>query len=312
MPYLGEYAPGRVILTSGMADDRANGLFRDEIAHRWQTIAELQDALVAVGAIAVNERCQRGTFDKATAAGVRRFQWYYGNVAGYLDVGGTYRIRIPRVLTVDGVAGPKTLDALREFAQYGHRVAGQLVRVKFTELSRVYPNVGFTGLIFKDKNIGICDRDFYLDLFAMNKKADELGLYVFVNQLFRVEGSLVSGAVYPPASNSAHKIGRAIDIQLGTSHTKALPAAAIKAAKASEPFGKFRQAMKAHGLRYGGDFTKIDKKTKKGIPDPDVPHFDRQLTPAGGGVWKTLFYLSQFQFGHARINGDAIPEFRLA
>lgn len=305
MPRFFERISNRTLLTAGMADDHHDVAHRDDIAHRWQTISELQEALVSIGAIAVNERCQPGTFDKATAAGVRRFQWYYSNVAGYLDVGGAYRFRVPRPLPVDGVAGPKTLNALIDFAQFGRRVAGQLVRVKFAEMKRIYPNAGFTGLVFNDKNIGICDREFYDDLLAMNKQADDLELYIFINQLFRREGVSVSGAVVPPASASAHKIGRAVDMQLGSSlaksRTNPSPAAAIKAAKASEPFGKFREAMKAHGMRYGGDFTS----------PPDPPHFDRQLFPAGGKVWKTLFYLNQFQFGQARINSDAIPEVRL-
>jgi hypothetical protein len=268
-----------------------------------QSIAALQEGLYAVGLFGPGSSYTRGTFDAATQAAVRRFQWYAGNIAGCLDRTGVHMARQTKALATDGIAGAEMLALLGQFVRFGWSVTGNLVRVDFGKLNRIHANSGFKALIDGEKSVGLCDRSFADVIIGMDRLAIRHGLHVFINQLFRVEGAAVSGAVVTPAGFSAHKLGRAVDLQLGTEErikvgNPKLSAAMMNAA-ITEPFGKFREAVKADlACRYGGAFT-----------PKDPPHFDRQLFPAGGGQWKNIFYFNQLHYQQSLIRPDAIPAY---
>jgi hypothetical protein len=272
--------------TGGIADERPS-------------IRAVQEALRAVAAIPVNEVFRVGEFDKITAKGARRFQWYLSNVPGFYNVQTGYGAReLEPDMTIDGNAGPRTIAALASFVSLRRQVTGFLVKFNFSNYPRISANSGFRALIAGQADVGLCDRSFAGAVAGMNTEATTQGIYVYVNQMFRVEGAVVAGAVVPPAGSSAHKIGRAIDLQLGEQNGRPQLSAAIRTAKADTPFGRFRDNVKLAGSRYGGDFQQVD-----------APHFDRQLFPAGGKEWKSIFYVNQLQYQQALENVLAVPDY---
>lgn len=264
-------------------------------------VAALQAELRRIGVLPSNDPAAAGLFDPATERAVRRLQWFAGQVPAVAAAAGNWLPRVVTHLAIDGVVGPQVKQFLQTMQANGWKATGLLVKFNFDNLSNVSANSGFTALL--GANMGICERSFAETLAGMNAAAHTHDLHVFVNQLFRVEGSAVSGAVVPPAGFSAHKIGRAVDLQLGTSAvpqpgTNPKPSIAIKNAAAGTPFAKFREHAKTvlH-CRYGGDFEPIDP-----------PHFDRQIQPGGSATWRLHHYFDQLQFQRALTNPAAIPE----
>ncbi len=264
------------------------------------SIRALQDELERVGVVGQGESFTRGTFDGATRTALKRFEWYVSFIPGVLR-GGVFEARAPTPVKPDGIADSTVLGYLEEFRRNLWIATGDLVKIDFLGLNRVHPNFGFKALVGGDTNVGVCDREFGEVMRGMSREAGRLELHVFVNQLFRVEGASVSGAVVPPASFSAHKLGRAVDLQLGTSGRiesgNPKLSAAIKKAPSNTPFGKFREHAKDElGCRYGGNF----------VPS-DPPHFDLQIMPSGSDAWKNRYFFNQLQYNQAQANADAIP-----
>jgi hypothetical protein len=264
------------------------------------SVSGLQEELRRIGALQPNEDVRRGTFDAMTKVAVRRVQWFAKSVPGCVSQSGAFLPRKPQHLALDGVAGPHFLAFLKLFRENRWQMTGNLVQISFAGLSRMKPNRNYKAVLGSDHHIGVCDREFSHVLRSMNSAAADFGVHVFVNQLFRVEGHAVSGAVVPPASFSAHKIGRAVDLQLGTKGSIGADnpqlSTAIKSAVAGTPFYKFREYAKTNLLcRYGGDFH-----------PSDPPHFDRQILPGGSESWKFHFFVNQLHYRQALINAAAI------
>ncbi len=265
-------------------------------------VADLQADLQRLQVLQPDQPVAAGLFDAHTELAVRRLQWFAGQVPGALSAGGAFVERPRSRLVVDGVVGRRTKRLMQAFLLKGWTATGLLVMLDFNSLAHTQPNAGFAALLDGNPQVGLCERDFAKVMAAMDAAAQGLGVFVFVNQLFRVEGSSVSGAVVPPASLSSHKIGRAVDLQLGTSATAATgrnPQAAlnIRNAAAGTPFARFRQHAKAVlKCRYGGDFDPVD-----------LPHFDRQILPSGSQTWHMHYYFNQLQYRQAMLNARAIP-----
>lgn len=264
------------------------------------SVRALQIGLRRIGILAAGEAMLAGHFDAMTNVAVKRLQWFAANVSGALTPGGVYMVRNPVPLTVDGVVGAATWSFLQAMQRDRLSVTGRLAKVDFPRLMNTYPGIGFTTLVPALGQVGLADVDFAAVVNSMNAKAERLGIYVFVNQLFRVEGSIVSGAVVPPAGFSAHKLGRAIDLQLGHSWRIGFGNPALSEAMATAaidtPFGAFREHAKtALGCRYGGDFQRIDR-----------PHFDRQILAGGSEEWKHLYFFNQLHFRQIAANQQAL------
>lgn len=259
-------------------------------------VADLKDALVAVGVLDPKKVAPRGQFGVDTRDAVILLQWYLDSVPGYLNAQGAFVERTinscgPR----DGVANATIRATLRTWVQWGFSCAGNLLKGSFSNYADIVAGSGFSELLGAGEFI--VDRGFISAVDGAQALASANGLKVHANQFFRVEGATVSGAVVAPASFSAHKIGRAVDLNLSVGSGATQMSSAIKSAKAGTPFALFRDGMKSsHSCRYGGEFA-----------TSDPPHFDRQIIPAGNFEWKSLFYFNQRQFQKAKINADAIP-----
>lgn len=293
--------PSKTAFKLGMRD--APTAWTDATGDPAQSIAALQEALKAVGLLGPGAAFRRGTYDAVTQTAVRRFQWYGANVEASLDRTGAYQSRRIVKMTVNGVADAEVFDLLRQFTSFGWSVTGSLVKIDFDALTRVHANIGFTALVKDMPTVGLFDRSFADVIIGMDRLAIKHGVHVFVNQLFRLEGAVVSGAVVTPAGYSAHKLGRAIDLQLGTEAQRRVgnPKMSTEMMKASStsPFGKFRDGVKEElKCRYGGNFK-----------DKDPPHFDRQITPAPSDTWNGYFYFNQLQYQQSLVNPEAIPSF---
>jgi hypothetical protein len=270
-------------------------------------VARLQAALQQLQVLQPSESVTEGLFDAATEEAVKRFQWFAGRVQGALSADGAFVHRATTRMAVDGVVGARTRRELAHFAEKGWSATGLLVRVAFASLQHTCANTGFAALLDGNVAVGLCERDFAGVLAGIDDAAARLGIFVFVNRLFSVEGQELHGPVMPPASLSAHKIGRAVSLQLGGSPRpepghNPQPSNSILQAAAGAPFARFLQHLKGPlRCRYGGDF------------DPaDTAHFDHQILPAGAVTWHMHYFFDQLQYRQALVNPAAIPEVSLA
>jgi hypothetical protein len=122
--------------------------------------------------------------------------------------------------------------------------------------------------------------DYVAGLESINTAADDAGVTFQVNQTFREAGKPVSGAVVKPASKSQHLIGNAVDFNINDSGDVIL-SSEMAWSKLSQPAKDFITAVKAAGLRWGGDFA-----------DRDPIHFDAYLDP-GSDDFTILYFLNQ-------------------
>lgn len=265
-------------------------------------VSSLQAALRQLQVLQPTEPFTAGVYDAATRQAVLRFQWFVAHVPGALGSDGRHVSRKPARLPLDGVAGERTRRLAASLADQGLAATGLLRRVDFSRLPHTRPNAGFAALLDGTPAIGLCERDFVPVLAGMDARAQRLGLFLFVNELFRVDGNTAC-AVAAPSSFSPHRIGRAVDLQLGTEpvvRPGQNPRAAgwIRSAPPGSPAIRFRQHVRrALQCRWGGDF------------DPmDLPHFDRQVLPSGGTVWQMHYFFDQLQYRQALRNPAAIPE----
>ncbi len=261
-------------------------------------VAALQAELRRLQVLQPNEPATPGHFDGHTERAVRRMQWFAGQVPGALGPAGAFVARPLLNLGVDGVVGPQAKQFLLQCRQQGWVATGRLVKFQFDDLARVWPGAGYQPLLAGEPGVAVCAREFAAVVSGMDAAAQAFGVHVFVNQVFRIEGAAVNGAVVPPAGFSAHKIGRAIDLQLGMqAGLNPQLSIAIKTAAANTPFGKFRDHAKTVlQCRYGGDFS-----------PSDPPHFDRQILPGGSPTWKFHHFFNQLQYRQALLKPQAIP-----
>lgn len=120
--------------------------------------------------------------------------------------------------------------------------------------------VTFTASQFVGKEVRV-DRDFMPALEKINQYATTCAVKVWVTSAIRNLNDQVNGAIVPPASNSCHHIGHAIDmnVQYGGQlyNSKKLK---------KDQFSALPDAVKEflnhirndNGLRWGGDFTTED------------------------------------------------------
>lgn len=264
-------------------------------------VRELQAELRRVQVLQPGEAVNDGVFDDATERAVRRLQWFACHVPGALDANGCF---VPRPLTrlsVDGVVDRRTHRLIHMLRDARWTATGLLVRLDFERLPHTRRGVGFATLLAANP-AGLCERAFVSVLARMDEAAQRFGVFVFVNELFRVEGSPGSRSIVPPSSFSSHKIGRAVDLQLGM-HATPVPghnpqdALQIRNAQPGTPFARFRQhAKNTLKCRYGGDFDPVD-----------LPHFDRQVLPSGAQTWQMHYFFDQLQYRQALNNPAAIP-----
>lgn len=265
-------------------------------------VAALQAQLQRLQVLQPGEAVTVGLYDSSTELAVRRLQWFAGHVPGALSAAGSFVPRPRTRLAVDGVVGPRTRRLIQAFMDQDWAAAGLLVKLHFTHLRHTQANAGFTALLDGNPDLGLCEAEFAGVMAALDAKAQRLGIFVFVNQLFRVEGGSLAGTIVPPASYSSHRIGRAVDLQLGTSavpSTGSNPQASthIMNAAPGTAYARFRQHAKgALKCRYGGDFDPVDP-----------PHFDRQVLPAGSQTWHMHHYFNQLQYRQALVHPGAIP-----
>ncbi len=265
-------------------------------------VQDLQAELRRLQLLQPGETVADGVFDAATERALRRFQWFAGHVPAALGPDGGPVARSPQRLRVDGACGTRTRRLLDEFAHRGWVATGLLVRIDFARLPHTRANAGFRALLGGASDVGLCERGFAPVLAGMDATARRLGVYVFVNELFRVDGAS-SGAIGAPPSFSSHRIGRAVDLQLGVEPALVAgrnpeDAARFHGAAPGTPFARFRrQAQTALKCRWGGDFDPVD-----------LPHFDRQLLPSGGPTWLMHHFFDQLHYRQALINPAAIPE----
>lgn len=282
-----------------LGDDDATRRWGGEIRSASLTdsdVADFKTALVACGLLEAAQIGIAGRFDQASRDAVLRLQWYVENVPGFIGPGGNFILWTASVCTIrDGIANAFVRSTIAEWRRLGYSAAGNLLRGRFDRYPDIVAGSGFDELL--GAGIFLLDRGFLSALATAQALASANGLKIRANQIFRVEGAVVSGAVVTPAGFSAHKRGRAIDLNAGVGQAAAQPSSAMRAASAVTPLGRFPDGMKRDGgCRYGGDFATADP-----------PHFDRQLMPAGGFEWKCLFYFNQRQYRLGWINAEAIP-----
>ena len=126
-------------------------------------------------------------------------------------------------------------------------------------------------------------QNFAASVATLNTEAARASVHLRVNQSFRVQGVAPSGAVVPPATNSQHLIGHALDLNIvdgNTVNTAAMFAAGTQSKGARD----FIDAVKKRGIRWGGDFS-----------PKDPPHFD-DLVPPAGDDYLFSFYFAQRSF----------------
>jgi hypothetical protein len=266
-----------------------------------RAVAALQAELHRLQVLPPTETVTEGVFDSATGAALRRFQWFAGQVPGAVDATGAFVARPTVRLTVDGVVRRRTRELMATFREHGWAATGLLQSVDFAKLQRTRPGAGFTALLGGNPMLGLCERDFVAVLAALDATARRLDLFMFVHQLFRVEGA-ADDAVVAPSSFSPHKVGRAVDLQLGAGPVLEPGSAAhdplrLHLAAPASPFARFRQHAKTRlKCRYGGDFDPVD-----------APHFDRQILPAGSPTWEMHYFFDQLHYRQLLRNPAAVP-----
>ncbi|WP_411990769.1 M15 family metallopeptidase [Agarivorans sp. DSG3-1] len=186
-----------------------------------------------------------------------------------------YRIKNGSTVTVkptfhEAVSGKTTKATRRELAIWSsntYQATGDLIRLKATTYSNIELNPSFKLL----RNQHVTKGEFVVSVSllpyikTMNIEAKKLGLKIVINQSLRQLGIPPKGAVVTPAKRSQHYIGHAVDVNI-VDGSNWNTSATFKAQKATNSAKLFIAAMKKAGLRWGGNFSKMDS-----------PHFDRKL-----------------------------------
>lgn len=143
---------------------------------------------------------------------------------------------------------------------------GDLVRLRPGSWSNIKVSPNFKKLANNNVQNGefVLSEALLSDIKLMNSEARKAGVTLMLNQTLRDQAVAPSGAVVTPAKRSQHYIGHALDLNIvdGSNWNNT---AAFKSNTATASAKAFIKAVKAAGLHWGGDFSRIDS-----------PHFDRQ------------------------------------
>lgn len=208
-----------------------------------------------------------GDFGKKTHDAVKRFQWNAKNITSRLKSKIITQVAKSFTDKIDGVVGNNSKKELAIWNDKHYNVTGDLVRVKEDKFSNLLLGDGFKVISHPTINSGelVVSSVMVAFLKQANEKAKDLSLNINLNQTMRVNGIKISSAVVTPASKSQHLIGHAIDCNIvdGDNWNSSKT---FKEKKESENAKKFIAAMKEKGMRWGGNFSKVD-----------TPHFDKQV-----------------------------------
>lgn len=208
-----------------------------------------------------------GDFGKKTHDAVKRLQWNAKNITSRIKSKIITQVSKTFTDKVDGVVGNNSKNELAIWNNNKYNVTGDLVRIKETKFGNIELGDGFKVISHPNITTGelVVSSGLVSYLKEANKKAKELSLKIMLNQTMRVNGIKVSGAVVTPASKSQHLIGHAIDCNIvdGDNWNSSKT---FKEKKESDNAKKFIAAMKEKGMRWGGNFSKVD-----------TPHFDKQV-----------------------------------
>jgi len=227
-----------------------------------------------------------GDFAGKTYDAVKRFQWNAQNIKSRIK--NKALVTVSRTLTdkIDGIVGKNTKKELFIWKSKNYTSTGDLIRIKASEfdnieLSSIFKTITHPSIASDELVISSQLLDY---LIQADTRAKELSITISLNQTFRVNGVKVSGAVVTPAKKSQHLIGHAIDCNIvdGAIHNNSN---AFKKKQETKNAKKFIETMKENGMRWGGDFSKID-----------IPHFDKQV------VSSTPKYNYKFFFNQRTIS----------
>jgi hypothetical protein len=125
------------------------------------------------------------------------------------------------------------------------------------------------------------DESFFPSLDAIEAAAASSNVSVYITNSFRQAGHTLEGAIVPPARMSNHLAGHAIDMNVQytdeSGRTVLATSAVLGQADLPAPVASFISAVKAAGLRWGGDFQPID-----------VVHFDDGFN-GDSTAWQSTF-----------------------
>jgi hypothetical protein len=243
-------------------------------------VRELQTDLTAVGCY---DARVDGDFGNGTKIAVKRFQYCLQKATHRTSVRMSLlrEIRNDFSIFVTGIADGATVKHLKSWVADGFAVTGTLRVVavsKYSEfrkggLSRIdHLSVGTDDMVVH--------KDFVSSLEAINTAASDAGLLFHVNQVMRLAGRPVSGAVVKPASKSQHLIGNAVDFNVEHGGKKIL-AKDMKWGELPQDVKDFLTDVKDAGMRWGGDWK-----------ERDPIHFDSFLDP-GSEEFEILYFLNQ-------------------
>lgn len=277
-----------VLLQRGDNDDRRTWGGTQHGADTAGTpVHDLQAALRRVGAAGF---VPDGDFGPKTQEAVRRFQWYLTRLGHRLRVapgsdeahGSIEPFVAPAGVQIDGLVKPPTLAELLAWDGGGFVASSPLVRLGTGGLSNVELAGGFTVLAYPSPGPQemLVHQDFVGAVNGLNGSARAAGVRLLVNQSFRVQDMPPSGAVVPPATNSQHLIGHAVDLNVdddGVVNTSAM----FKQGTQTDAAKDFVRRVRLSGLRWGGDFSPTDP-----------PHFD-DFVPPSSDDYKFSFHFAQ-------------------
>jgi len=257
-------------------------------------VTELQTALITLGTLNFSAD---GAFGPHTEEALRRFQWYVAHLRfrlkllpGATPASGTI---VPYAASAAGTLG--MCDAVNaalilSWLADNFVLTSPLVRINVHLLSNIELGDGFPQLDYPEAKKGeiLVHADFAGALSGtMNQEANKAGVVLHLNQTFRREGVPPAGAVVPPATRSQHLVGHAVDLNIvdgSTVNTNAM----FQSGDQTENADKFIEAVKARGLRWGGDFGTAD-----------FVHFDDFLNPNGQDYDNTFFFAQRcFEHQH--------------
>ncbi|MFL6463939.1 MAG: M15 family metallopeptidase [Bryobacteraceae bacterium] len=248
-------------------------------------IQDLQTVLIAVGTLTASAD---GQFGAQTQMALRRFQWYVAHLRhrlklapGALAATGTIS-QYPQPGNIAlGICDAGTADLLLSWQSDHFVTTSPLVRLSLDAVSNIQTSDTFQVLAYpsaQEREV-LVHADFASTISCvMNEEAKKANVTLRINQTFRREDILPTGAIVSPAKKSQHLAGHAVDLNIvdgGTINSSAMFNAGTETAGADT----FVDAVKAKGLRWGGDFHPADPV-----------HFDDFLEPDSEDFSMTLFF----------------------
>jgi hypothetical protein len=247
-------------------------------------IKELQTDLNDFG---ITSNSINGIFDANTKKLVQIFQWSSKKLRRRLVSNEIVNIDLTYTGEVTGEINDETCEEINLWKKNNYKATGNLVRVPISNYSRFRRGTLSAVRSNITNSEMVLDRDFIAGLNTLNTSADTNDIIISVNQVLRVQGAIVSGAVVTPATKSQHLIGHAIDVNMVDGNVT-LTSANFKNDTATQNAKNFIRDAKAGGLRWGGDFGAPSSSTY------DPPHFDLQVL-SSAFEYDAKFYLNQRQ-----------------